>query len=296
MTIQRIESLTYGAEDVAAGTRYFEDWGLETVEKGQAGAVFRTPENQIIHLRSADDPGLPSSPLGGSAMYQTTWGVDSKQSLEAIGAELEKDRAVTADSDGVIHAADETGFAIAFRLSDRTPARPDAPQVNLNDDVTRINIPVDPDQRARPIRIGHVVFNIPRAGAEDASKFYMDRLNFRLSDRARDTGDFMRCEGSNDHHTLFLAHRQNVAGFNHAAFEVRNFDEIMLGGKNMKSRGWEANSKPGRHIMGSNLFWYFRNPAGGATEYFADMDRMDDNWEARVWDTGPGYAMWTLDD
>ena len=136
MTIQRIESLTYGAEDAAEGTRYFEDWGLETVEKGQAGAVFRTPENQTIHVRSADDPGLPPSPLGGSAMYQTTWGVDSKQSLEAIGAELEKDRAVTADSDGVIHAADETGFAIAFRLSDRTPARPDAPQVNRNDDVT----------------------------------------------------------------------------------------------------------------------------------------------------------------
>ena len=296
MTIQRIESLTYGAEDVAAGTRYFEDWGLETVEKGPAGAIFRTPENQTIHLRSAGDPELPPSPLGGSAVYRTTWGVDSRESLEAIGAELEKDRAVGADPDGTINAADETGFAIAFRLSDRTPARPDAQPVNLNDDVSRINIPVDPDQRARPIRIGHVVFNIPKAGAEEASKFYIDRLGFRLSDRARDTGDFMRCEGSNDHHTLFLAHRQNVTGFNHTAFEVRNFDEIMLGGKNMKSRGWEANSKPGRHIMGSNLFWYFRNPAGGATEYFADMDRMDDNWEPRIWDTNPGYAMWTLDD
>ena len=33
--------------------------------------------------------------------------------------------------------------------------------------------------------------------------------------------------------------------------------------------------------MGSNLFWYFANPCGGATEYFADMDRMDDDWEPR---------------
>ena len=84
--------------------------------------------------------------------------------------------------------------------------------------------------------------------------------------------------------------------FNHAAFEVRDFDEIMLGGKHMKRRGWEENSKPGRHIMGSNLFWYFNNPSGGATEYFADMDRMDDDWEPRVWDPSPGYAMWMLDD
>ena len=296
MTIQRIESLIYGAEDVEAGTRYYEDWGLETVEKGQTGAVLRTPENQIIHVRAADDPGLPPSPQGGATMYETTWGVDSGESLDAIGAELEKDRPVTADPDGAIRAADETGFAIAFRVAERTPATPDAPKVNLHDDVRRLNLPVDPDQRARPIRIGHVVFNIPQAGAEQASNFYMDRLGFRLSDRARDTGDFMRCDGSHDHHTLFLAHRQNLAGFNHAAFEVRNFDEIMLGGKYMKSRGWEANTAPGRHIMGSNLFWYFRNPSGGVTEYFADMDRMDDDWQPRVWDSNPGYAMWMLDD
>lgn len=296
MTIQRIESLIYGAEDVAEGVRYFEDWGLETVEKGPSGAIFRTPENQFIHVRAADDPGLPPSPQGGSTMVQTTWGVDGKESLEAIGAELEKDRAVAADADGTIHAADETGFSIAFRVADRTPVTPDAPKVNLHTDVNRLNLPIDPERRAAPIRIGHVVFHIPQQGAEDAANFYLDRLNFRLSDRARDTGDFMRCDGSQDHHTLFLAHRMNRAMFNHVAFEVRDFDAIMLGGKHMKRRGWEEHAKPGRHIMGSNLFWYFNNPSGGATEYFADMDRLDDDWEPRIWDTSPGYAMWMLDD
>ena len=29
MKILRVEELTFGAEDVAAGTKYFEDWGLE---------------------------------------------------------------------------------------------------------------------------------------------------------------------------------------------------------------------------------------------------------------------------
>ncbi len=296
MTIQRVESLVYGVEDVAEGARYFEDWGLELVEKGQAGAVFRTPENQFIHVRGLGDPALPPSPKGGATMYETTWGVDSQDALEAIGAELERDRAVTTDADGALHTADETGFAIAFRLAERTPASPDAPKVNLHEDVSRLNAPVDPDMRVRPIRIGHVVFSIPRAGAEQAAKFYLDRLSFRLSDSARDTGNFMRCEGSTDHHTLFLAHRQDEAAFNHAAFEVRDFDEIMLGGKHMKSCGWEPSTNPGRHIMGSNMYWYFHNPSGGVTEYFADMDRMDDDWEPRVWDVSPGFAMWSLDD
>lgn len=297
MTIQRIESLVYGAEDVAEGIRYFEDWGLEAVENGSTGAIFRTPENQTIHVRAADDSGLPASPEGGSTMYECTWGVDSGESLDAIGAELEKDRPVTADSDGTLRAIDETGFAIAFCLADRTPAAPEAPMVNLHTDVTRINAPIDPEtRRAVPLRIGHVVFHIPEDGNEAAAEFYMERLNFRLSDRARDTGDFMRCEGSQDHHTLFLAHRQNITAFNHVAFEVRDFDEIMLGGKFMKSRGWQPTTTPGRHIMGSNMYWYFKNPSGGATEYFADMDRLDENWEPRIWDTSPGYAMWSLDD
>jgi hypothetical protein len=114
--------------------------------------------------------------------------------------------------------------------------------------------------------------------------------------REKDTGDFMRCGGSQDHHTLFLAHRMDRAGFNHAAFEVKDFDEIMFGGKYMAAHGWPTRAKPGRHIMGSNLFWYFQNPGGGAVEYFADMDRLDDNWEPRIWDENLGYAMWMLDE
>lgn len=295
MTIERIESLVYGVEDLDAGIRYFADWGLEELERGKNGAIFRTQENQTIILRAADDATLPTAPSPGSTLRETVWGVDSREALDAIGAELAKDREVASDADGTLHSRDETGFAIGFRLCDRTPASVVLPEINLNGDGPRLNRPVDPDRQAQPIRVGHVVFRIPKKGAAEASAFYLDRLNFRLSDRANDTGDFMRCEGSTDHHNLFLAHREDRAEFNHAAFEVTDFDELMLGGKHMESSGWQATTRPGRHIMGSNLFWYFANPCGGATEYFADMDRMDDDWEPRVWENSPGYAMWVMD-
>ena len=64
----------------------------------------------------------------------------------------------------------------------------------------------------------------------------------------------------------------------------------------MKDAGWEADTTPGRHVLGSNYYWYFRNPSGGNTEYFADMDRMDDDWEPRIWEESPGFAIWTMDD
>ena len=127
-----------------------------------------------------------------------------------------------------------------------------------------------------------MVYYIATDGAEGAVSFYLDRLGFRLSDRTLGRGDFMRCAGSRDHHNLFLLQRDAGAGFNHAAFEVRDFDEIMMGGAYMKSRGWTPETTPGRHILGSNLYWYFRNPCGGNTEYFADMDCMDDDWEPRI--------------
>ena len=296
MTIERIESLLYGAEDVAASTRFFEDWGLEKVESGAAGAIFRTPENQTVHIRAADDPALPASPEGGSTLRETVWGVADSDGLDAIGAELARDREVASDGGGTLHTTDETGFGIAFRLADRTASDIDLPQYNVGDSTPRMNLPIDPDMRPRPFRIGHVVFTIPKQGAAEACAFYRERLDFRLSDRAKDTGDFMRCAGAADHHSLFLAHRMDKAGFGHAAFELGGFDEIMLGGKHMARQGWHTRTRPSRHIMGSNLFWYFQCPCGGAVEYFADMDRLDDDWEPRIFEKNPGYAMWMLED
>jgi hypothetical protein len=297
MAVLRVESLVYGADNVSEGVRYFEEWGLEKVESGAKGAVFRTAENQTIHLRNASDPTLPSAPDGSNTMREATWGVDSAASLEKLGAALAKDRDVKRDPDGTIHARDDSGFALAFKVAKRTPAHQEAPKFNVNDVEPRVNHIVDraTDRRARPIRIGHIVYTIPSDGKEAATDFYLKRLGFNLSDRSKDLGDFMRVPGLADHHSLFLLHRANKAAFHHVAFELHDFDEIMVGGKHMKNQGWRPTTKPGRHMVGSNLFWYFLNPCGGQTEYFADIDRMDDSWEPKVWEHHPGWAIWEFE-
>lgn len=294
MAIQRIESLVFGVDDVAGGAQYFEDWGLEAVERGTTGAVFRTEENQTVHVRGADDSALPASPDAGPTLREAVWGVNSAAGLDALGAELSRDRDVAADTEGALHSFDETGFAIAFRIADRTPLDLPAPVFNLGDATPRLNTPVEGDRRARPIRIGHLVYTVTRDGRERASGFYLDRLGFRLTDRSNGLGDFMRCQGARDHHSLGIFHMTNAERFHHIAFEVRDFDEIIFGGNHMKAQGWEAATNPGRRILGSNLFWNFRNPCGGETEYFTDMDRMDDDWVPRIVEEHPGGAMWEL--
>ena len=286
MAIFRIESLVYGVEDLGAGIRYFEDWGLPLAERGAGGADFRLPSGQSIRLLQASDKSLPESAQPGSTLREITWGVDSARSLKAIAAELSRDREVT-ESGGSLHARDEAGFAIAFRrAAPATPARKKASP--------RMNRPFDPERRARPRRMGHVVYQLKRGDLDRATAFYRERLGFRLSD-ATPGGNFLRCEGTHDHHSLFLLARPDRRAFDHVAFEVSGIDEIILGGKHMKTRGWQANTPVGRHILGSNLFWYFNNPCGGRTEYYADMDQLDDRWKPRVWETHPGYAMWMLD-
>jgi hypothetical protein len=45
----------------------------------------------------------------------------------------------------------------------------------------------------------------------------------------------------------------------------------------------------GRHVVGSNVFWYLNDPCGTMVEFFSDMDDIpdDDAWTPRT--------DWTLD-
>jgi len=287
MTIMRVESLTYGVDDIAAGIRYYDDWGLPRIDHGAKGADYVLPSGQMIKLRNASDPSLPPPTEAGSTVREVTWGVDNAAGLDAIGAALSRDRKVERDSDGVLHVRDPWGMPLAFSVAKPVPTKAHPPEKGLNH-------PFWPVDRVRPLRIGHAVFFTPSSKLKESTEFYMQKLGFRLTESVRSFGDFMRCGGSPDHHNLFLIARGEKAGFNHVAFELNNFDEIMTGGKFMEEHGWKATTKPGRHIMGSNLFWYFQNPSGGATEYFADMDVFDDNWQTKYHDKNPGYAHWMM--
>ncbi len=297
MSIRRIEELIYGVNNLQEGITFFENWGLKKIESAKTGALFKTAENQKVLLRMMGASNLPPTNEEGPTVREVIWGVDSTEDLDEISADLSIDRDVTLSQDGCFHTLDNSGNSIGFKLSDVIPV--DVPATNLNfyEKVGRLNVRGWPEERARPLRIGHVVYSIERDGNWEAAQFYMDRLNFRLSDRSKDGGTFLRCEGSEFHHSLFLFHREGTRRyFNHVGFEVNSFDEIMTGGTYMQKAGAHSVSGPGRHSLGSNLFWYFKNPCGGDIEYFADMDRINDEWEPGYWEEAPPYARWMIGD
>ena len=294
MSIDRVEGLVYGVEDVAACTTFLDDWGMEKLSGTASGADFRTLENQIVSIRNIDDASLPAPVEAGSTVREVIWGVDSEESLAAIGAQLSKDRDVTEDVDGGLHAYDMLGIGIGFRVKEEIAHKDEPPMLNFKESVQRLNRTIEDTQeiRTRPCRIGHVVYNYPQEMRDAAVDFYTDRLNFRVTDAVTGMGDFLRCDGSSYHHTWFLSHSGDSVRFNHVAYEVKDFEQIILGGKYMRERDWTTSRNPGRHNLGSNLHWYFNCPLGGEIEYFSDMDRMDDNWETRTWDEPPMINFW----
>lgn len=292
MPIERLESITYGVDDVARCVKYFDDLGLERVEHGVSGATFRTLTNQTILVRASSDPELPAAVQPGSTLRFTVWGVDNEASLEAVGKELARDREVRRDASGILHTLDDSGLPLGFCVARPTRVALEPQAVNVGDLAPRVNRPFPRIERVRPLRLVHVVFHIRKDGRERATAFYQDRLGFRLSDRSVDAGDFMRCEGSLDHHNLLLLHRADRVEYNHVAFEVAGIDEIMIAGLHMKDQGWKAVRNPGRHFLGSNFHWFFENPCGGRTEFIADMDRLDERWVPRIFEKHPGESLW----
>lgn len=82
-----------------------------------------------------------------------------------------------------------------------------------------------------------------------------------------------RGDAPTDHHSIALASLL-VAGFEHAAFEVQDFDEVGLGQRYLEMQGHKnkANYRHawgiGRHVLGSQIFDYWRDDSDGKGEMF----------------------------
>jgi catechol 2,3-dioxygenase-like lactoylglutathione lyase family enzyme len=126
-------------------------------------------------------------------------------------------------------------------------------------------------------RLGHAVVNVTDFRKSEA--WYKVQLGFVTSDEIQlapdaPLGAFMRCDRGRihvDHHTLFLVGTGDP-GFNHAAFEVANMDDLMAGHDHLTRAGRRHEWGVGRHILGSQIFDYWRDPWGHTVEHWTDGD------------------------
>jgi catechol 2,3-dioxygenase-like lactoylglutathione lyase family enzyme len=277
------ESLTFGVEDVDACIRFLEDYGLDAVERGANGAYLRAMDGTGIHLRRKDDINLPPALSPGNKLRKTTYGVQDQAGVEAIAAELRKDRHVTSLSNGAIESHDDQGFAIGFEVTQRKVLELPGEYCNAPGErrLRPINaVAANEGAIIRPRSLSHVVYFVPEV--DKAEAFYVSRLQFRCTDRLLGAGPFLQANGSLDHHCLFLIQTPAfLKGCEHFTFHLGGPSEVLQAGTRFVNKGHSSFWGPGRHKFGSNWFWYFNSPLGCHIEYDADMDLHDASWVAR---------------
>jgi catechol 2,3-dioxygenase-like lactoylglutathione lyase family enzyme len=294
MDILGVDNAIFGVEDLDAARRFCRDYGFTEIEHGTAGASFEALDGTGVTLRLATDSSLPTAPVGGSTGRETVWGVRDKATLEKIGAELSSDRQVRRDTEGVLHTTDDDGLAIAFRVSKRHAyeAKPAPFNVPGLPPQRAINSRVDFSTRGKARQLGHIVFWSD--DPDRSMKFYLDRLGFRMTDHVQQKqGVFARAPGSSDHHNIFFIGKPGAKpSFQHLECHFSDFQEIMVSGMYISKQGWKTARGPGRHVLGSNYYWYFMTPMGGALELSADIDQIDDNWVPGDWTALSDVSGW----
>jgi catechol 2,3-dioxygenase-like lactoylglutathione lyase family enzyme len=277
MNILGLDAIVFGVDDPAACRQYLIDYGLKDAGGGRCEAL----DGTAVVVRAQDDATLPPSLGTASMLRETVYGVADASTLDAVEAELRRDREVTR-RDGVVRCVDDMGFALAFQVSVRRPIRLAAEAVNAPGAAPQRGpnaIGVTPDMPAVPRTLSHVVYFVPDAAKAEA--FYA-RLGFVCTDRFTGVGPFLRPAGTLDHHTLFMIETPpHMKGVEHFTFHMGGPTEVLLAGTRFVEKGYESFWGPGRHLYGSNWFWYFNSPLGCHVEYDADMDLHDASWQPR---------------
>lgn len=148
---------------------------------------------------------------------------------------------------------------------------------------------------ARVKRLGHFVLLVKDFRETEA--FYHGHFGFRNSDEIflgeRDTvlAAFMRLDRGAEYvdHHAFLAVGAGRVELNHVSFEVQDFDDLMAGHEHLRDKQYAHHWGVGRHVLGSQIYDYWRDPFGNVVEHMTDGDLFNSKTETGgVALAGPG--------
>lgn len=286
MPLHRLTQITLGVPNVDATASYYEEFGLERRGSANDGHTFATTDGGE-QLRIAYAPRRRLLTLGV--------GVEDPDDLDRVAAQLGRidvpfrraERSITTHDPG-------TDVEVVIEIAEpiRQPAAK-APTYNVPGDAVRVNARADGvlrEEQVRPRKLGHVV--IGSLDQDSSQRFFTEGLGFKVSDSVVGRAAFLRC--STDHHNV-LVQRAPVNFVHHTSWQVDDVDEVGRGATKMLEADPDRHVWGlGRHHIGSNFFWYLKDPAGNFSEYYSDLDCIVDDalWEPGVWEGARGLYNW----
>jgi len=275
--VRDVAYVRFAAPDLGEMERFLTDFGL----------VVAARDGERLYARGTDPaPWFHHTVRGEPAFRGVGFEAASADDLARAASLDGASPVATLDDPGggqCVRFTDPDGFQVEI-VHGRTPAAPlpvrGAAPCNRGSERRRHGrlqrVPVGP---ASVKRLGHVVLQV--SDFQQSEQWYKSRFGFLTSDEVR-AGDrvltaFMRCDRGaeyTDHHT-FLCLGLGAPRFDHAAFEVEDVDAVMAGHDHMKTAGWTHQAGVGRHVLGSQVFDYWKDPWGRVLEHFTDGDLLN---------------------
>jgi catechol 2,3-dioxygenase-like lactoylglutathione lyase family enzyme len=285
MSLHRLSCIEVGIPEPAleATRAFYREFGLAelapgrfaTSDGGEQLALVAAPRRALLALTVGVDH---EDDLGRAAAALAKLGVGAERGAEALRARepVAGIRVTLAIEPRLVQKA-------AAQLATNGPGR--AVRVDAR------SAAAVAAEKPRPRRLSHVVATSIDAAA--TRRFLVEGLGFRVSDEVPAIGAvFMRC--STDHHNV-LVQSGPVSFLHHTAWEMDDVDAVGAAAAAMVAadparHAWGL----GRHGIGSNYFWYLRDPAGNFAEYTSDLDVIADEEAWRVASSIPahGLAAW----
>lgn len=282
IVVRDIAYVRYQAPDLDVVERFFLDFGLQRAARtGQTLYMSGFGEAPYLHVTEL---GETSATLGFGLLAQSMGDLEKLAAM--FGKEIEPNPGIGGGHR--VRLTDPGGFIVDVIYGQQSmTARPHRDSIDMNTIHNRQRrgqgIRLEPKPSCI-MRLGHVALLVP--DFEKSFNFYHNVLGMRASDSyyagasENTIAAFMRCglgDTFTDHHTIALIQAPDgLARFEHSAFEVLDLDDVAQGNTYLKERSHKHSWGIGRHIQGSQIFDYWRDPYHNKVEHWTDGDLVND--------------------
>ncbi len=279
--ISKVSGLAYAVlqrPDLDSATRFFEDFGLQVASK-TANKVYLRGRNTEHHALVIEKGPTEFSRLGFYA---------DEAEVQKLAKHFQQPLNNHSDIMGGQYVTLTTPFDLAVEINFGLNSLPEITKQasdpwNLSDTKVRINDCIR--KNIAPVlvhKLGHSVHSV--TNLKESIEWFQDTLGMIASDfqflpeESLPSAAFLRCDqGSTptDHHTIALAIAPKL-GHEHTAFELDSMEDIAISKDWLEKRkSYQHSWGMGRHILGSQIFDYWRDNESDLFEHYADGDLFD---------------------
>jgi catechol 2,3-dioxygenase-like lactoylglutathione lyase family enzyme len=282
MPLHRLNSVTIGVPKVSETISYYREFGLREISDGRLATTDGGEQLIVQHASSR-------------RLVAMSVGVDDRDDLDRITVQLTRRQFEVARAGNTITTREPVGdvrvevTVTPRNVQEEVPPTPYNGPGRLERANNRAPV-LSRTSAVRPRKLGHVV--IGSVDQEATQEFFTAGLGFKTSDVVPGLAAFMRC--STDHHNV-LVQQAPLNFLHHTAWQVDDVDEVGRGAMAMLAEHPERHAWGlGRHHIGSNFFWYLRDPSGHFSEYYSDLDCIVDDqlWTPGVFEGAKALYDW----